>query len=170
VTASTRSRSPLLGRLDLVVVASRHDQIPGPGFVAVRDGDRHRAGDEPEADEVVADAAGQLPALAVAGGHEEHVGAAGGQGDVVGDSGVGHLLRGAAPDAGVLVVVGQDRGVAVAEPQARGPLPLLAEPDRLRQADVAEAAGEQAHPAAAGDGLQLHSVPGQDHLPAAVPG
>jgi hypothetical protein len=65
----------------------------------------------------------------------------------------------------MLVVVGEHGGVTVAQPQAGGLFPGLAEPHRLGQANVAEAVGEQGHAAAVGHGLQLAGVPGQDQLP-----
>ena len=88
-----------------------------------------------------------------------------GQGDVVGGGGVDHLLGVTAGDPGVLVVLGQDGGVAVAQPEAGGLLPGLAEPDRLGEPGVAEAGGEQGHAAPVLHGLQLPGVPGHDHLP-----
>jgi hypothetical protein len=53
-----------------VVVAGADDQVAGAGFGAVRDGYGGSLPDQAEADEVVADAAGQLPAERVVGGHQ----------------------------------------------------------------------------------------------------
>jgi hypothetical protein len=55
----------------------------------------------------------------VASGHQQGVGAADGEGDVGVRGGVRYLLGVSAGDPGVLVVVGQDGGVAVAEPRRR---------------------------------------------------
>ena len=96
-----------LARLDRVVVAGADDQVTGAGPGAVGDGDRGAGLDDAEGDEVVADPAVQLAAQRVVGGHQQRVGAAGGQGDVGGRGGVHHLLRVAADDAAVLVVLGQ---------------------------------------------------------------
>ncbi len=93
------------------------------------------------------DAAAQFPAQVVVGGHQQGVGAFQDEGDVGGHGGVRHLLGVSAVDPGALVVVGQDGGIAVAQPQAGGLLPGLTEPDGLGQPDVAEAAGEQGHAA-----------------------
>ena len=73
-----------------------------------------------------------------------------------------------AGDPAVPVVLSGDGGVAVAQPQAGGPLPRRAEPDRLGQPDVAEAVGEQGHAAAVLYGLELFGVARDDDL-AAVP-
>ena len=112
-----------LPRLDGVVVAGADDQVAAAGRGAVGDGDRGAGLDDAEADQVVADAAGQLAAQRVVGGHQQRVGAAGGEGDVGGRGGVHHLLRVAAGDPAVLVVLGQHGGVAVAQPQAGGLFP-----------------------------------------------
>ena len=64
----------------------------------------------------------------------------------------------------MLVVLGEHRSVAVAQPQAGLLLPSGAEPGRLGQAGVAEGFGEQGHAAAVLDRLQLLGVAGQDHL------
>jgi hypothetical protein len=148
-------------RLGGVVVTGADDQVPGAGLGAIGDADCRAAGDDAEGDEVVADAAGQLAAQRVADGHQQRVGAVGGQGDVGGGR---HLLGAAAGDAGVLVVLGEHGGVAVAEPQARLLLPAGAEPDRLGQPGVAEGAAEQGHAAAVFYRLELAGVPGQDDL------
>jgi hypothetical protein len=103
----------------------------------------------------------------VVGGHQQGVGPAGGQGDVGGRGGVRHLLRVAADDPGVLVVLGEHGSVAVAQPQAGGLFPGGAEPDGFGQPGVAESVGEQGHAAAVLDGLQLAGVSGQDDLGAA---
>ena len=108
-----------------MVVAGADDQVTGAGPGAVGDGDRGPVLDDAEGDEVLADPAVQLAAQRVIGGHQQRVGAAGGQGDVGGRGGVHDLLRLAADDAAVLVVLGQDRGVAVAQPQAGVPFPRL---------------------------------------------
>jgi hypothetical protein len=86
---------------------------------------RPRGRDDAEGDEVVADAAVEL----VASGHQQGVSAAGGEGDVGVRGGVRYLLGVSPGDPGVLVVFGQDGGVAVAEPQAGGLFPGGAEPD-----------------------------------------
>ena len=112
-----------LAGLDGVVVAGAGDQVAGAGLGAVGDADRGPGLDDAQGDEVVADAAGQLAAQRVLGGHEQGVGAVGGQGDVGGRGGVDHLLGVAAVDAAVLVVVGEHGGVAVAQPQAGVPVP-----------------------------------------------
>ena len=104
------------------------------------------------------------------GGHEQGVGAVEGERDVGGCGGVGHLLGLAAGDPAVLVVFGQDRGVACAEPQAGCLFPCGAEPDRGGELDVSECGGEQGHGAAVLDRLQLPGVTGQDHLGAAFLG
>ena len=137
-----------LPRLEGVVVAGAGDQVAGAGLGAVGDADRGPGGDDAQADEVVADAAGQFAAQRVLGGHQQRVGAVGGQRDVGGRGGVHHLLGVAAEDAAVLVVVGQYGGVAVAQPQAGVLFPCGAEPDWLGEPGVAEGAGEQGHAAA----------------------
>ena len=100
------------------------------------------------------------------GGHQQRVGAVHPERDVGGRGGVHHLFRFTAADPGVLVVVGQDGGVAGAQPQAGSLLPAGAEPDRLGELDVAEPIGEQGHAAAVFHRLQLGGVAGQDHLAA----
>ena len=99
--------------LGSVVVAGADDQVARAGLGAVGDGDRGAAGDDAQLDEVVADAAGQFAAQRVVGGHQQHIGALGGKGGIGGRRSVHHLLRVTAADPGVLVVVGQHRGVAV---------------------------------------------------------
>ncbi len=111
--------------------------------------------------------AGQLAAQRVVRGHQQRVGALKGQGDVGGCGGVHHLLRVPAIDPGVLVVLGQDGGIAVAEPQAGGLFPGGAEPDRFGEPGIAQGGGDQGHAATVFHGLELTGVPGQDHLPAA---
>ena len=150
-----------------VVVAGAGDQVAGAGGGAVGDADRGPGLDDAQGDEVLADAAGQLAAQRMLGGHEQGVGAVGGQGDVGGRGGVHHLLGVAAVDAAVLVVVGQHGGVAVAQPQAGVLFPGGAEPGRFGEPGVAEGVGEQGHAAAVLDRLQLAGVPGQDELPVA---
>ena len=137
---------------------------PGLAWAPSAMRDRGPGLDDAQGDEVVADAAGQLAAQRMLGGHEQGVGAVGGQGDVGGRGGVHHLLGVSAEDAAVLVVVGQHGGVAVAQPQAGVLFPGGAEPDRLGEPGVAERAGEQGHAAAVLHRLQLAGVPGQDHL------
>ena len=160
-------RAAGLARLDTVVVAGADDQVAGAGGGAVGDGHGGAVLDDAEADQVVADAAGQFPAQRVVGGHQQDIGALGGQRQVGGRGGIGHLLRLAAEDPGVLVVLGEHRRVAVAQPQAGLLLPSGAEPGRLGQAGVAEGVGEQGHAAAVLDRLQLLGIAGQDHLGAA---
>ena len=153
-----------LAGLDAVVVAGADDQVPGAGPGAVGDRDRGPVLDDAHGDEVVADAAVQLAAQRVIGGHQQRVGAACGQGDVGGRGGVHDLLGVSADDAAVLVVLGQDAGVAVAEPQAGWLFPGVAEPDGFGEPGVAEHLGEQGHAAAVFHRLQLAGVPGQDDL------
>jgi hypothetical protein len=120
-----------LAGLDGVVVAGAGNQVAAADAGTVRDArDRVRV-DAAEADEVVADPAGELPAQAVVGGHQQHVGALKRQGGVGGRGGVEHLLRVAALDPRVLVVLGQDGAVAVTQPQAGGLFPGGVEPPRL---------------------------------------
>ena len=157
-------RAAGLPRLGGVVVAGADDQVAGAGGGTVGDGHGGAVLDDAEADQVVADAAGQFPAQRVVGGHQQHIGAVQGERQVGGRGGIGHLLRLAAEDPGVLVVLGEHGGVAVAQPQAGLLLPSGAEPDRLGQAGVAEGFGEQGHAAAVLDRLQLLGVAGQDHL------
>ena len=160
-------RAAGLACLGGVVVAGADDQVAGAGGDAVGNADRGAVLDDAEADQVVADAAGQFPAQRVVGGHQQDIGALDGERQVGGCGGIGHLLRVAAEDPGVLVVLGEHRSVAVAQPQAGLLLPSGAEPDRLGQAGVAEGFGEQGHAAAVLDRLQLQGIPGQDHLGAA---
>ena len=80
--------------------------------------------DDAEADQVIADAAGQLPAQRVIGGHQQHIGAVQGEREVVGRGGVHHLLRVTAADPGVLVVLGQHGGVARARAAGWPPVPI----------------------------------------------
>ena len=116
--ASMRSRSPLASvrpgspASTRVVVAGADDQVPRAGRGAVGDGDRGAGLDDAEADQVVADPAGQFAAQRVVGGHQQGVRAVQGQRDVGGRGGVHHLLRVAADDPAVLVVLGQHAGVA----------------------------------------------------------
>ena len=125
-----------LPRLDLAVVAGADDQVPGAGGGAVGDAHRGPGADDAEADQVVADAAGQFPAQRVIGGHQQHIGTVQGQREVVGRGGVHHLLRVTAADPGVLVVFGQHRGITRAQPQAGRLFPPGAEPDRLGELDA----------------------------------
>src|ERR1035441_8858447 len=159
-----------LPRLDGVVVAGADDQVAGAGPGAVGDGDGGAVLDEAEGDQVVADPAGQLAAQRVVRSHQQGVGAVGGQGHVGGRGGVHHLLRVPAIDPGVLVVLGQDGGVAVAKPEAGLLFPGGADPYRPGEPDVAQGAGEQGHAAAVFHRLQLAGVPGQDDLGAACLG
>jgi len=106
----------------------------------------------------------------VVGGHQQRVGALGGQHDVGGRGGVHHLLRLPAADPGVLVVLGQHRDIAGAQPQAGRLLPRGAEPGRLGQLHEAEGPGEQGQAAAVLHRLQLLGIPGQDHLGAVISG
>ena len=78
--------------------------------------------------------------------------------------GVHHLLRLAAGDPGVLVVLGQDGGIPGAQPQAGRLLPPGAEPDRLGQLHEAQSLREQGQAAAVLHRLQLLSIPSEDHL------
>ena len=96
--------------------------------------------------------------------HQQRVRAAGGQGDVGGRGGVHHLLGFSADDAAVLVILGQHRSVAVAQPQAGLLFPAGAEPDGFGEPGVAEYLGEQGHAAAVFHRLQLLGIPGQDDL------
>ena len=164
---SVGQRPAGLAGLDGAVVLGGDDQVAGAGLGAVGDGDRVAVLDDAQLDEVVADAAVELAAQRMVGGHQQGVGAVGGQRDVGGRGGVHHLLRFPAADPGVLVVVGQHGGVAVAQPQAGVLFPGGAEPDGFGEAGVAEVAGEQGHAAAVFDRLQLAGVPGQDDLGAA---
>ena len=151
-------------RLDAMVVAGAHDQVPGAGRGAVGDARGGAGLDDAEVNQVIADAAGQFPAQRVIGGHQQRVGAVHGERDVGGRGGIHHTFRIAALDPAVLVILGQDGGVAGAQPQAGGLFPAGAEPGRLGQLDVAELIGEQGHAAAVFHRLQLPGVPGQDHL------
>jgi hypothetical protein len=157
-------------RLDRAVVAGAHDQVPRAGPGAVGDAHCGPSVDDAEADQVIADAAGQLPAQRVIGRHQQHIGAVQGERKVMGSGGVHHLLRLPAADPGVLVVLGQHRRIADAQPQAGRLLPGGAEPDRLGQLDEAQGAGQQGQAAAVLHRLQLLGIPGQDHLGAAVSG
>ena len=100
-------RAAGLPRLDGVVVLGADDQVPGAGGGAVGDGHRGSGLDDAEADQVLADAAGQLPAQRVVRGHQQRVRALQGEREVIGHGGVHHLLRVAAADPAVLVVLGQ---------------------------------------------------------------
>ena len=157
-------RAAGLPRLDRVVVLRADDQVTGAGSGAVGDADRGPGPDDAQADQVIADAAGQFPAQRVVGRHQQHIGAVQGEREVVGRGGVHHLLRVAAADPGVLVVLGQHRGIARAQPQAGGLFPRGAEPDRLGELDETEGVGEQGQAAAVLHRLQLAGVTGQDHL------
>ena len=165
-----RSRSPLARvrpgspASTAVVVAGADDQVPAAGRGAVGDAHGGSGPDDAEADQVIADAAGQFPAQRVVGGHQQRVGAVHGERDVGGRGGIHHLFRFAAADPAVLVILGQHGGVAGAQPQAGGLLPAGAEPDRLGELHVAELVGEQRHAAAVFHRLQLGGVAGQDHL------
>ena len=152
--------------LQRMVVAGAHDQVPGAGRGAVGDAHGRSGPDDAEADQVIADAAGQFPAQRVVGGHQQRVGAVHGERDVGGRGGIHHPFRITALDPAVLVILGQHRSVTGAQPQAGSLLPAGAEPDRLGELDVAEPVGEQGHAAAVFHRLQLGGVPGQDHLAA----
>jgi hypothetical protein len=108
-----RTASPGFPSLGGVVVAGADDQVARTGLGAVGDADSGSVADDAEGDEVRADAAVQLAPQRVAGGHEERIGASGGQGGVGGRGGVHRLLRVAAVDAAVLVVLDQHGGIAV---------------------------------------------------------
>ena len=88
--ASVRPGSPASTVWSLRVQVIRS---PGLACGAVGDVDRGAGLDDAQGDEVVADAAGQLAAQRVVGGHQQGVGAVGGQRDVGGRGGVHHLLR-----------------------------------------------------------------------------
>ena len=102
------------------------------------------------------------------GGHQQHIGAIQRQRQVVGSGGVHHLLRLTAADPGMLVIIGQHRGIPGAQPQAGRLFPPGAEPDRLGQLHEAERVGEQGQAAAVLHCLQLLGITGQDHLGAAA--
>ena len=155
---------PRLPGLDAVVVAGAHDQVADPYRRAARDGHRRGPVDQAEAEQVLPDAARQLPAQGVVGGDQQRVGVVGGQGGVVVGGGLDHQLRVTAVDPGVLVVFVGDGTVAVAEPQAGGALPRRPEPHRLGQPGVAESAGEQGHTPAVVHGLELLGVARDDDL------
>ena len=165
-----RSRSPLArvrpGSPASTAWSLRVQTIRSPGLAVGAVGDAHGGSglDDAEADQVIADAAGQFPAQRVVGGHQQRVGAVHGERDVGGRGGIQHLFRFAAADPAVLVILGQHRGVAGAQPQAGGLLPAGAEPDRLGELHVPELIGEQGHAAAVFHRLQLGGVAGQDHL------
>jgi hypothetical protein len=150
--------------LDTVVVAGADDQVPRAGRGAVSDAHRRPGRDHAEADQVLADAAVQFAAQRVVGRHQQGVGVVQGEGEVGGRGGLHHLLRFAADDPAVLVVLGQHAGIAFAEPQAGGLFPGGAEPDRLGELGVAECVTEQGHGAAVFHRLQLLDIPRQDHL------
>ena len=101
-----------------MIVAGAGDQVARTGLGAVGDTDRRLGCDDAEADQVVADAAGQFPAQRVLGGHQQRVGAIHGERDVGGRGGVHHLLRFPADNPAVLVIGGQHRSVPVMQPQA----------------------------------------------------
>ena len=61
--------------LDRLVVLRADDQISSAGGSSVGDADLGPGGDDAQADEIVADAAGQLAAQRVIGGHQQHIGA-----------------------------------------------------------------------------------------------
>ena len=168
--ASMRSRSPLARVRPGSPASTRWSlrvhmiRSPRPAAAPSAMVDRLGVVDQAEAEQVLPDAAGQLPAQGVVGRDQQRVGVVGGQGGVVGGGGLGHQLRVAAGDPAVLVVFVEDGGVAVAEPQAGGALPRGAEPHRLGQPDVAEAVGEQGHAAAVLHGLELLGVARDDDL------
>ena len=162
--ASVRPGSPAWTEWSLL---GADDQVPGAGGGAAGDAHRGPGLDHAEADQVIADAAGQLPAQRVVGGHQQRVRAVQGEREVGGRGGVHHLLRLPADDPAVLVVLGQHGGVAGPQPQAGGLFPGGAEPDRLGEPGVAERVGEQGHAAAVLHRLQLLGITGQDHLGAA---
>ena len=118
-------RAAGLPRLDRVIVAGADDQVPGAGHRAVSDAYRGPGRDDAQADQVLADPAGQFPAQRVVGRHQQHVGTVQGQREVAGRGGVHHLLRVPADDPGVLVILGQHRGVPGAQPQAGRLFPPL---------------------------------------------
>jgi hypothetical protein len=120
-----------LPRLDGMVPFGADDQVARAGLGAVGDADRGTCLDDAEADQVVADAAGQLAAQRVVGGHQQRVGAVRGERNVGGRGGVDHLLGFPAVHPAVLVVLGEHRSVAVAQAQAGFLFPGGAEPDRL---------------------------------------
>ena len=68
-------RAAGLPRLGGVVIAGADDQVAGAGGGAVGDGHGGAVLDDAEADQVVADAAGQFPAQRVVGGHQQDIGA-----------------------------------------------------------------------------------------------
>ena len=107
-------RAAGLPRLDAVVVAGADDQVPGTGCGAVGNAHCGAGGDDAEADQVLTDPAGQLAAQRMVGGHQQRVGAVQGEREVGGRGGVHHLLRLAAADPAVPVVLGQHAGVAPA--------------------------------------------------------
>ena len=163
-------RPARLPRLDRMVVLGAHDQIPRTGHCTVGDAHRGPGGHGAQADQVIADAAGQLPAQRMIGSHQQRVRTVQGEREVVSRGDVDHLLGVTADDPGVLVVVGQHRRIARAQPQAGHLFPPGAEPDRLGQLDEPESIGEQGQAAAVLHRLQLLGITGQDHLGAAASG
>ena len=106
-----------------VVVLGADDQVPRAGGGAVGDAHRGAGGDHAEADQVLADPAGQLAAQRVVRGHQQGVRAVQGEREVGGCGGVHHLLGFAAADPAVLVVLGQHAGVAVRGAAGWRPVP-----------------------------------------------
>ena len=100
-----------------VVVLLDEDQVTGAGPGALPQGDLGPALDAAEVLQVLADSLAQFPADVVALRHQEHVAAGQVPGDVGLPGGVEDLLGVAAPDPAVLVVLGQHRCIAGAEPQ-----------------------------------------------------
>ena len=126
--------------------------------------------DQAEVDQVVADPAGQFAAAFPVGGDQQDVLPGEPFGDRGADRVVHDLFRVAAADPAVIVVLAEDGGVPGAQPQAGRPFPLVLEPDRLGQLDVAVLPRQQPHPAAALDGGELLLVPGDQHLAVQVVG
>ena len=85
-------------------------------------------------------------------------------GDVRLSRGLQDLFSRPGPDPPVLGVVGQRSGLALAQRQRRGTLPLLAEPHRLKKLHIPLGAGDQARPSPVLHRLELLMIKSRGHL------
>ena len=94
-----------------MVVAAADDQVRGRRLSAVGNLDGPAIVDQAEVDQVIADLGGQFPAADPVRGHQQHVLPVQIAGNVGADGLVHDLVRRAAADSAVLVVLIQHTGV-----------------------------------------------------------
>ena len=148
----------------LGVVLPADDQVTGRRPRALAEVHRWPVIDQPEVDQVVADQAGQFPAVLPGVGHQQRVLACQPPGNVCLPYLVERVFAVAAGDPAVLGVLLQGCLVSGAQAQAGVAFPFLGEPHRHRELGVPQVAGQHRHAAAGLDGRELLVITGQEDL------